>query len=179
VETEWGNYSLSSSSSSTERTELANYSLVPDDGCLRVIDGIINAGFDPDDEWCRSTLPVPSKGSEYVSRTFVDDPLFGAGVTALSAQFHRFHETFQKRGVTPAAINPDSAMLRVRNKELRAEVRRLRETLAATRARIPVATVVLEPPSFARRAVNKLRRLVVNLLSRRQTEKEGAQGRGR
>lgn len=94
----WDAYSTTPGADVNKTYDYEQFSLIPDDACVRILTRLEEAGFDISDTWCRPTSVSPSalsRGStasttgEFVSRVFVDDPAFDAGVMATRAQDSR------------------------------------------------------------------------------------------
>jgi hypothetical protein len=94
----WNAYSLPPDADVHKTYDFEQFSLIPDGACTRILARLEEAGFDVSDEWCRPTNVSPSRLSggltaspadNFVSRVFVDDPAFDAGVMATNAQNSR------------------------------------------------------------------------------------------
>jgi hypothetical protein len=83
----WEAYSLPPDADAHATYDFEQFSLIPDDACRRILTRLEVAGFDVSNAWCRPTNVSPA--DEFVSRVFVDDPAFDAGVMATNAQRSR------------------------------------------------------------------------------------------
>jgi len=117
----WNEVSVSTAEQRVAVTDKGSYLLYADDALNRILQGIADAGFDIDDQWCASTKSPDQTTEEYTTRVIVSDTFFDVAVTALAAHSRRIDE-----------ISTELVRSQQQTKE---SVAKLRERLRAIRSR--------------------------------------------
>lgn len=134
--------------------------LVTDDTCLRVLNGIVAAEFDPDDEYCASTRADSEVKFEFTSQVLADDPMFESAVAAVAGQV-KYAADLRGNGVVRREIRENKR----RKRELIRQLRQQKKLVRELRSEITILKSQVRPPSLVPRIINKCGRLVRQAMS--------------
>ncbi len=157
----WNQYSLTPRMLGGFDLENDVFRLVKEGTCLRILSGILAAEFDPDHEYCASTRVDSPAGMGFTSHVLEDDLMFESAVAAVAGQV-QFAVALGANGAARKKLRERKRRQRELLRELRDQrrlVRELQGEIAALRERV-------RPRSFARRVINKGRRLICQAASR-------------
>jgi hypothetical protein len=157
----WNQYSLTPRMLDGFDLENDVFRLVKEGTCLRILSGILAAEFDPDDEYCASTRVDSLAGVEFTSHVLEDDLMFESAVAAVAGQVHHA-VALGSNGAARKKVRENKRRMRELLQELRDQKKLVREL----QNEIAVLKELVRPRSFARRAINKGRRLIRRAASR-------------
>ena len=166
LQSTWEEYSLTPEMLDGANLENDVFRLVEDDTCHKILSGIVAAEFDPDDEYCASTQRETETGVKFMSRVLEDDPMFESGVDAIAGQI-QYAVDLRAKGVGRRELREK----RRRRKDLLRQLQRHKRLVRELRNEITDLKNQIRPPSFARRAISKARRLVRQAFSRLRTKR--------
>jgi len=166
LQSTWDEYSLTPQMLDGANLKNDVFCLVEDDTCQRILRGIVAAEFDPDDEYCVSTLGDSPVELEFTSRVLADDMMFESAVAAMAGQV-QYAADLRANGASRRAIRENTR----RKRELIRQLRQQRKVIRDLRNEISLLQSQVRPPSMARRAVNRGRRLISKAISRLRTKR--------